>query len=186
MGQSTWGLRKSQMLRFAPRLIRGSVFRSSSQVLRTTRFYAEEKEFRGTLPDLELATGEEKMELLAELEGKELYEQYLTGPFGTVQNPVIVPSVNTVRIVGCVGGDGEKAHDLIWPEVHKGRDTICVECGQVFSLKTSAHDEHHEHIPADAIVEDVGNITTEPMPDAAKFWEDFQQLKREGVFARKE
>merc|ERR1712137_78655 len=153
-------LRKSQMLRFAPRLIRGSVFRTSSQVLRTTRYYAEEKEFRGTLPDLELATGEEKMELLAELEGKELYEQYLTGPFGTVQNPVIVPSVNTVRIV---------------------------ECGQVFSLKTSAHDEHHhEHIPADAIVEDVGNITTEPMPDAAKFWEDFQQLKRDGVFARKE
>lgn len=57
----------------------------------------------GFLSTLDHATGEEKQELLAELEGKELYEQYLTGPFGTIEKPVIVPSVFNTRIVGCVG-----------------------------------------------------------------------------------
>lgn len=64
---------------------------------------AESESVSGIYSTVDHATGEEKVELLAELEGKELYEQYLSGPFGTIENPVIVPSVFNTRIVGCVG-----------------------------------------------------------------------------------
>ena len=42
----------------------------------------------------------------------ELYE-YLksspfVGPFGTIENPVLVPAIHTERIVGCVGGTGDQ------------------------------------------------------------------------------
>ena len=60
-------------------------------------------ERKGLTSVLDHATGEEKEELLADLEGKELYEQYLSGPFGTMEKPVIVPSVFHTRIIGCVG-----------------------------------------------------------------------------------
>jgi len=60
----------------------------------------------GTVPDdLEQATGIERAELLAKLEGKELFD---VGPlmitsFGTKKNPVMVKSVDSIRHVGCSG-----------------------------------------------------------------------------------
>merc|ERR1712130_807647 len=117
------------------RSFRGSL-QSSSRTFVQTRFYSEESGKRvGLTSVLDHATGEEKEELLTELEGKELYEQYLSGPFGTIENPVIVPSVMHTRIVGCLGGDGDSAHDLLWHEVKKDKPTICAECGQVSSFK---------------------------------------------------
>merc|ERR1712100_330971 len=59
-------------------------------------------------------------------------ETYLSGPFGTPENPVIVRSVFAERVIGCMGGEGDHAHDLLWHVVRVGRPTLCLECGQAF------------------------------------------------------
>merc|ERR1719424_1765368 len=60
------------------------------------------------------------------------------GPFGTVQNPVQVPSGEPSRIVGCLGGftqEGEdRRHDLVWFSVGRGDKHMCSNCGQIFVL----------------------------------------------------
>ena len=144
---------------------------------------SKEDNLKGMLSTVDLATGPEKEELLAALEGHELYEQYLSGPFGTLENPVVVPSVFTSRIVGCVGGDGDSAHDLLWHEVKKGKPTICAECGQVFVLKTDAEDDHvHDDIPEGATVIDVGNVVHTPYDEFHHYmWQKFRD-----EFTRKE
>lgn len=54
--------------------------------------------------DLDHATGPEKEELLAELEGRKQFgDTYLSGPMGTLEKPVIVKSYFDSRFVGCVG-----------------------------------------------------------------------------------
>ena len=59
---------------------------------------------KGLLTDLDHATGPEKEELLAELEGRKQFgDAYLTGPMGTLEKPVIVKSFFDTRYVGCVG-----------------------------------------------------------------------------------
>lgn len=66
----------------------------------------------GTVPtDLEQATGLEREELLAKLEGKELFdmEPLNMTHIGTVQDPIVVKSHDAIRFVGCTGmykGDG--------------------------------------------------------------------------------
>merc|ERR1712137_832301 len=137
-----------------------------------TRYYSEPAESKSTLglsSVVDHATGEEQ----------ELYEQYLTGPFGTIDKPVIVPSVFHTRIVGCVGGDGESAHDLLWHEVKKDKPTICIECGQVFQLKTDAASEVDplDAVAGDSVVVDTGNITHVTNDDAS-FWESFEKFKK--------
>eukprot|EP01094_Clydonella_sp_ATCC50884_P017671 TRINITY_DN3118_c0_g1_i2.p2 TRINITY_DN3118_c0_g1~~TRINITY_DN3118_c0_g1_i2.p2 ORF type:complete len:141 (-),score=36.73 TRINITY_DN3118_c0_g1_i2:65-487(-) len=97
----------------------------------------------GPLSAFDHATGREKMEMIAEMEGRKPYgDDYLGGPFGTREKPVLVPSVFDNRIVGCVGGDGDNAHDLLWHEVTTEKPTMCAECGQVFALKQI---ENHHH-----------------------------------------
>jgi hypothetical protein len=84
-----------------------------------------------------------------------------------------------ILIILEIGGDGDLAHDLVWHELRADRPTICAHCGQVFKLKTTAApDHHHEPIPEGAIVEDVGNITAEPVTEELKaFWKEFQDAK---------
>merc|ERR1712039_150106 len=162
------------------RSFRGSL-QSSSRTFVQTRFYSEESGKRvGLTSVLDHATGEEKEELLTELEGKELYEQYLSGPFGTIENPVIVPSVMHTRIVGCLGGDGDSAHDLLWHEVKKDKPTICAECGQVFKLQTNAHSEVDPlaDVAKDNLVLDMGNVKHHHPENEQKFWEEFEQFKK--------
>lgn len=58
--------------------------------------------------------------------------------FGTEERPHLVPSFAEYRTVGCQGGsghDGEaRPHDLLWYNLHDGRDMECRECGQYFRL----------------------------------------------------
>ncbi|KAL8275600.1 hypothetical protein Esti_000551 [Eimeria stiedai] len=80
----------------------------------------------------------------------ELYE-YLkqspfVGPFGTIENPVLVPSVHTERqalsqtaslaaaslIVGCTGGTGDNEHFPLWFRCREGFLYRCGECDQIF------------------------------------------------------
>jgi hypothetical protein len=60
----------------------------------------------GTVPeDLDHATGIERAELLAKLEGKELFDlsPLKITAFGTKSEPVMVKSEDPIRYVGCTG-----------------------------------------------------------------------------------
>lgn len=60
----------------------------------------------GEVPtDLEQATGLERQELLAKLEGKELFdmEPLNMTHIGTPKNPIVVQSHDPIRFVGCTG-----------------------------------------------------------------------------------
>jgi len=117
-------------------------------------------------------------------------ETFLTGPFGTKDDPVIVHSYFNSRIVGCQGGPGHLAHDLLWHEVRREKPLVCLECGQFFVLqphplkeKTEellrklhdgtlpAHEAHpagdtHKHAAGDAHKHD--DHSPPPKPAAAK------------------
>jgi len=89
--------------------------------------------------DLDQATGLERAELLAELEGKSLFEEQPIGPFGTEANPVIVESISNERIMGCPGncdsGDSRSSNEIRWFVVSDKKPYKCGACGQVFALK---------------------------------------------------
>lgn len=60
----------------------------------------------GEVPtDLQQATGLERQELLAKLEGRELFdmEPLKMTHLGTIKNPIVVKSHDPIRFVGCTG-----------------------------------------------------------------------------------
>jgi len=66
----------------------------------------------------------------------ELYE-YLksspfVGPFGTIENPVLIPAIHTERVVGCTGGTGDSEHVPLWFRCREGFLYRCGECDQMF------------------------------------------------------
>jgi len=66
----------------------------------------------------------------------ELYE-YLksspfVGPFGTVENPVLIPAIHTERVTGCTGGTGDSEHCPLWFRCREGFLYRCGECDQIF------------------------------------------------------
>jgi len=76
--------------------------------------------------------------------------QYLYGPFGTEENPVLVPSRGRFRFVGCLGGyDGKPEHEVAWFALRQGPKHRCPMCGQIFQLWTtdSSHKDHPLHDP---------------------------------------
>jgi len=94
------------------------------------------------------ATGLEREELEAELEGKSRFETAPpTGPFGTKEAPAIVESHFDERIVGCPGGVGDDEHDVLWFHLKKDETFECPVCTQVFQLKVigpgGPPDGHH-------------------------------------------
>lgn len=68
----------------------------------------------------------------------ELYEYLKSspfiGPFGTIENPVLVPAIHTERVVGCVGGNGDSEHVPLWFRCREGFLYRCGECDQIFML----------------------------------------------------
>merc|ERR1711920_287988 len=57
-------------------------------------------------------------------------DNFLYGPFGTEENPVLVPSRGRYRFVGCVGGyDGKAEHETAWFCLNKApnTDALCVD-----------------------------------------------------------
>eukprot|EP00479_Gromia_sphaerica_P006823 TRINITY_DN2052_c0_g1_i1.p1 TRINITY_DN2052_c0_g1~~TRINITY_DN2052_c0_g1_i1.p1 ORF type:complete len:153 (-),score=38.20 TRINITY_DN2052_c0_g1_i1:123-581(-) len=69
----------------------------------------------------------------------------LRGDFGTEETPVLVPSEQPFRVVGCCGGKkGTPPHDFLWFVVRAGPVHRCPECGQCFQLDT-LHPGHFEH-----------------------------------------
>ncbi|XP_009146215.1 cytochrome c oxidase subunit 5b-1, mitochondrial isoform X2 [Brassica rapa] len=104
-----------------------------------------------------IATGHEKEELEAELEGRRLLDiDFPEGPFGTKKAPAIVNSYYDKRIVGCPGGEGEDEHDVVWFWLEKGKSFECSVCTQYFELEVvgpggppdghgDEDDEHHHY-----------------------------------------
>ncbi|XP_010472959.1 PREDICTED: cytochrome c oxidase subunit 5b-2, mitochondrial [Camelina sativa] len=99
-----------------------------------------------------IATGHEKEELQAELEGRKLDDiDFPEGPFGTKEAPAVVKSYYDMRIVGCPGGEGEDEHDVVWFWLEKGKHFECPVCTQYFKLEVvgpggppDGHgDDHH-------------------------------------------
>nr|GMC75022.1 putative cytochrome C oxidase subunit 5B-like [Ipomoea batatas] len=69
-----------------------------------------------------IATGHEREELEAELQGKKILDiDFPEGPFGTKEAPAVVKSYYDKRIVGCPGGEGEDEHDVVWFWLEKGK-----------------------------------------------------------------
>ncbi|KAI9472716.1 Cytochrome c oxidase subunit 4 [Coemansia sp. RSA 1085] len=104
----------------------------------------------GSRPDkvptnFEQATGKERREYLAAMEGKEYFD---LGPLylekkGTRQNPTIVPSGAAWRLVGCNGAPGE-AHELMWIRVERSHGIDrCPECGNAFKLSEEGFDPNN-------------------------------------------
>ena len=63
----------------------------------------------------------------------ELYEYLkgspMIGPFGTIENPVLIPSVTTERVVGCTGGTGDDEHMILFFRCQEGRSLMqdCIQ-----------------------------------------------------------
>lgn len=77
-------------------------------------------------------------------------ESAIYGPFGTDDDPVLIPSMGTNRFIGCQGGhDGFLEHELVWFVVKQGPKHRCPCCGQIFKLLTtnSSHPDHRNHDP---------------------------------------
>ncbi|KAK6125171.1 hypothetical protein DH2020_041085 [Rehmannia glutinosa] len=80
-----------------------------------------------------IATGHEREELEAELQGKDILEiNHPSGPFGTKEAPAVVKSYYDKRIVGCPGVEGEDEHDVVWFWLEKGKPHECPVCSQYF------------------------------------------------------
>ncbi|KAL5698154.1 Cytochrome c oxidase subunit 5b-2 [Ranunculus cassubicifolius] len=99
-----------------------------------------------------IATGHEREELEAELEGRDLLDiNHPAGPFGTKEEPAVIKSYYDKRIVGCPGGEGEDEHDVVWFWLEKGVPHECPVCSQYFTLEVvgpggppDGHgDDHH-------------------------------------------
>lgn len=78
------------------------------------------------------------------------------GPFGTVENPVLVPSINSERNVACTGGTADNEHAPLWFRCREGFLYRCGECDQIFMLvRVDYWDEKEGDIfPVDPTVSD--------------------------------
>ncbi|RWW28184.1 hypothetical protein GW17_00007354, partial [Ensete ventricosum] len=115
-----------------------------------------------------IATGLEREELEAELEGKKRFDMDApVGPFGTKEAPAVIQSYYDKRIVGCPGGEGvllgilylfivfaEDEHDVVWFWLEKGKPHECPVCSQYFVLEVigeggppdgHGHDDDEDH-----------------------------------------
>ncbi|KXN81404.1 Cytochrome c oxidase subunit 4, mitochondrial [Leucoagaricus sp. SymC.cos] len=101
----------------------------------------------GTVPtDLDQATGLERLQLLGEIDGVNVFDE---GPLdssriGTKADPVRVPSYDVERIIGCTGVPAD-SHDVVWFNVHKDKQGRCKECGSVYAIDFHGEEHHAEH-----------------------------------------
>ncbi|KAF8233193.1 COX5B-domain-containing protein [Tricholoma matsutake] len=93
----------------------------------------------GEVPsDIEQATGLERLQLLGELEGVDVFDESPldASRIGTKANPVLVPSCDVERLVGCTGVPAD-SHDVAWFNLKQGKQSRCTECGSVYALDVS-------------------------------------------------
>ncbi|GAU22318.1 hypothetical protein TSUD_261180 [Trifolium subterraneum] len=100
-----------------------------------------------------IATGHEREEIQADLEGRNILEiDHPEGPFGVKEAPAVIKSYYDKRIVGCPGGAGEDEHDVVWFWLEKDKPHECPVCAQYFVLEVVGpggspygHGDDHHH-----------------------------------------
>ncbi|ONK59498.1 uncharacterized protein A4U43_C08F7050 [Asparagus officinalis] len=150
---SPW--RSRSLSHFRPRLS-GETLRSPAAAA-TTRLFSSDSD-KGSLSKkvedvMPIATGLEREELQAELEGRKRFDMDPpVGPFGTKEAPAVIQSYYNKRIVGCPGGEGEDEHDVVWFWLEKDKPHECPVCSQYFVLEVigdggdpDGHDDDHHH-----------------------------------------
>ncbi|KIM39815.1 hypothetical protein M413DRAFT_50830, partial [Hebeloma cylindrosporum] len=101
----------------------------------------------GAVPtDFEQATGLERLQLLGDMEGINVFDDSPldSSRLGTKTNPVMVQCLDTERIVGCTGVPAD-SHDILWFNLKKDQQARCTECGSVYALdfQGEEHADHH-------------------------------------------
>mmetsp|Transcript_11233 Transcript_11233/g.41126 ORF Transcript_11233/g.41126 Transcript_11233/m.41126 type:complete len:187 (+) Transcript_11233:181-741(+) len=92
--------------------------------------------------ELEHATGLERMELEAAVQGASLFDEaWVNAPFGTEENPVKVPSMFAERIIGVTDPDDDS--HVIWGVLREGERLVL--CGQHFELERVTGEAAHHH-----------------------------------------
>lgn len=88
--------------------------------------------------------------------------QPMVGPFGTIENPVIVPSITNDRVVACTGGVGDDEHACLWFHCREGFLYRCGECDQIFMLARVSYEflgkDSADLDPVDPEVSDVFDL----------------------------
>ncbi|KAG2625411.1 putative cytochrome c oxidase subunit 5b-like [Panicum virgatum] len=142
----------SSSARAAPLSTAPAVFRRTSPLLSSLGDKPAPTKVEDVMP---IATGLEREELEAELQGKKRFDMDPpVGPFGTKEEPAVIESYYNKRIVGCPGGEGEDEHDVVWFWLEKDKPHECPVCSQYFVLKVIGNggdpdghdddeDEHH-------------------------------------------
>lgn len=101
----------------------------------------------GTIPtNIDQATGLERLELLGELEGIDVFDMDtpITEGSGSPQDPYLVPTYLGSRYVGCKGKEGND-HNPMWMKVEVGKNARCWECGTTFKAKYLGEDAMNAH-----------------------------------------
>ena len=90
----------------------------------------------GEIPtQLQQATGKEREQYLAELEGRDIYNSEVDGSYyGTLERPVVFRTRLDSRIIGCEGFPAG-GHEILWFEARVGETVRCPECGQALKLE---------------------------------------------------
>jgi hypothetical protein len=88
--------------------------------------------------------GLQRVEYLAKLADRNIYlnQPLKVDHYGTLQDPIIVPSLYDDRVVGCSGFPKE-SHDFMW-FICRGV-TRCIECGQAFKIERVGGEWHDAH-----------------------------------------
>jgi len=90
----------------------------------------------GEVPtDENQSTGLERIQLLGEIEGVEVFDSQPldSSRVGTLADPVKVLSYEPERIIGCTGAPAE-SHELLWLNLTSQKNRRCPECGSVYAL----------------------------------------------------
>ncbi|KAK9332498.1 cytochrome c oxidase subunit VB-domain-containing protein [Lipomyces starkeyi] len=90
----------------------------------------------GQIPsDFEQATGLERLELLSNMAGIDIWdlEPLPSHRTGTIEDPLIVDSPTEQKFLGCTGSPAD-THEIEWLNATIYEPARCLECGSVYQL----------------------------------------------------
>ncbi|KAK9320422.1 cytochrome c oxidase subunit VB-domain-containing protein [Lipomyces orientalis] len=90
----------------------------------------------GEVPsDFEQATGLERLELLSNMAGIDIWDldPLPSNRVGTIEDPIIVDSPAEQKYLGCTGSPAD-SHEIEWLNASIYEPARCLECGSVYQL----------------------------------------------------
>ncbi|KAK9244976.1 cytochrome c oxidase subunit VB-domain-containing protein [Lipomyces tetrasporus] len=90
----------------------------------------------GEVPsDFEQATGLERIELLSNMAGIDIWDldPLPSNRVGTIEDPIIIDSPAEQKYLGCTGSPAE-SHEIEWLNATIYEPARCLECGSVYQL----------------------------------------------------